>query len=397
MAHTFFLLLGGYLVGSLSPAYFLGKLLFNLDIRSEGTGNAGTINTYKVLGLGPAIGTALFDLAKGLIAMHLASQLGASALVMHLTGCAVIVGHVFPFYLGFKGGQGVATATAMMLYYLFLFISRGWLPGDLFLYLGLAVISFAYIASKEELVGLSILPLLAASVIILAPSSEYKIYLLSLILYILTINIINISNFNLFPSPQEEKKQQEINWRLFLRPAAIIFVIHYFHSSRPSSLVLVGSVALFFILLDISRLFSKDVNIFFFKKIKELYKKKEFKAFSSISLFLVAIFLSILFFEKDIAILAVSFLIFGDFFSKFYGVHFGRTKIFDKTLEGSLAHFIACLLTAYLATHFLAFSRPIAFLGALVATIVELLPLKVNDNFSVPLLSAAVMTVFQIF
>lgn len=397
MAQSLLLLLGGYFVGSLSPAYFLGKVLYNLDIRQEGTGNAGTVNTYKVLGLGPAIVTALFDLAKGLMAMHFANQMGASLLLVHLTGCAAIIGHVFPFYLNFKGGQGVATATAIMIYYLFLFISRGWLPWDLFLYLGFAVISFVYIVHKGELAGITILPILATSVIVLAPSSEYKFYLLSLILYVITINLLNINQFHLLPPPLEEKKQQEINWRLFLRPAAIIFVIHYYHSTRPSSLVLVGSVALFFLLLDISRLILKNVNIFFFKKIKELYKEKEFKAFSSISLFLVGIFLSFLFFEKEIAILAVTYLIFGDFFSKFFGIHFGKTSIFDKTLEGSLAHFTACLITAYLATHFLSFSRPVAILGAMVATIVELLPLRVNDNFSVPLLSAAVMTVFQIF
>ena len=124
MSQTFFLLIIGYAVGSISPAYLLGKLIYNIDIREKGTGNAGTINTFRVLGLAPAVGTALFDLAKGLIVMHLASQLGASPLVIHLTGCAAVLGHVFPFYLNFRGGQGVATATAMMLYYLGLFLSK---------------------------------------------------------------------------------------------------------------------------------------------------------------------------------------------------------------------------------------------------------------------------------
>ena len=128
-----------------------------------------------------------------------------------------------------------------------------------------------------------------------------------------------------------------------------------------------------------------------------MYKTKEYQTFSSITLFLLGIFLSFLFFEKDIALLAVTYLIFGDFFSKFFGIHYGRIKIFDKSLEGSLAHLTACLLVAFLATHYLEFSRPIAILGALVATLVELLPLRVNDNFSVPLLSAAVMTVFRVF
>lgn len=396
-SQTLFLLFLGYAVGSISPAYFLGKLIYNIDIREKGTGNAGTVNTFKVLGLAPAIGTALFDLAKGLLVMHLAYQLGASPLVIHLTGCAAIAGHVFPFYLNFRGGQGVATATAILLYYLGLFLSRGWLPWESLLYLGAAVISLSYITRKGELVGSTILPLLGISILILSPTNEYKFYLLSVIIYITFIDLLNINQHHLLPRPREKRKQQEINWRLFLRPAALVLVIHYYHSTRPTSLVLVGSITLFFLILDISRLFIKNVNIFFFNQIRELYKSKEYNTFSSITLFLLGIFLSFLFFEKDIALLAVTYLIFGDFFSKFFGIHFGRTKIFDKTLEGSLAHLTACFLAAWLVAHYLEFSMPVALLGALVATLVELLPLRVNDNFSVPLLSAAVMTVFRVF
>lgn len=397
LSQTFFLLLLGYVVGSISPAYFLGKLLYNIDIREKGTGNAGTINTYKVLGWAPAVGTALFDLAKGLLVMHLAYQLGATPLVSHLTGCAAIAGHVFPFYLNFKGGQGVATATAMLLYYLGLFLFRGWLSWESLLYLGAAVLALSYITRTGELVGSVILPLLGIFIILLSPTNEYKFYLLSLVIYITFINLLNIAQQHLIPPPREKRKQQEINWRLFIRPAALVLVIHYFHTNRPSSLVLVGSITLFFLLLDISRLFFKNVNSFLFHQIRELYKTKEYQTFSSITLFLLGIFLSFLFFEKDIALLAVTYLIFGDFFSKFFGIHYGRIKIFDKSLEGSLAHLTACLLVAFLATHYLEFSRPIALLGALVATLVELLPLRVNDNFSVPLLSAAVMTVFRVF
>ncbi len=67
----------GYLIGSLSPSYFLGKVLYSVDIRELGTKNAGTVNAYKVLGLGPAIMTIVFDLSKGLLVMHTAYLLGA--------------------------------------------------------------------------------------------------------------------------------------------------------------------------------------------------------------------------------------------------------------------------------------------------------------------------------
>ncbi len=60
-------LLAGYLFGSLNPAYFLGRLLKGIDIRKHGTGNAGTTNVKKVLGVGPAVMTGLFDLSKGVL------------------------------------------------------------------------------------------------------------------------------------------------------------------------------------------------------------------------------------------------------------------------------------------------------------------------------------------
>jgi len=62
-------LLIGYLLGSISPAFILGKVLKGIDIRQHGTKNAGTTNVKKVLGLGPAIFTAIYDLSKGLLAI----------------------------------------------------------------------------------------------------------------------------------------------------------------------------------------------------------------------------------------------------------------------------------------------------------------------------------------
>lgn len=83
----------GYLIGSLSPAYILGKLLKGIDIREHGDGNAGGMNVYYVLGLKPAVVTGIFDLSKALISMYIASLLGGSSIFIHLTGIAAIAGH----------------------------------------------------------------------------------------------------------------------------------------------------------------------------------------------------------------------------------------------------------------------------------------------------------------
>lgn len=392
----FSIILMGYLIGSVSPSYILGKWLKKIDIREHGTQNAGTVNACKVLGLWPGVITALFDLSKGLLAMYLAHLLGASPLFMHLVGFAAIIGHCFPFYLNFRGGQGVAIATSIMIYYLILFYLNAWLPWDSLLLLAFCVGCFIFIARRGEVIGLVILPTLGTFVLVFSPPHIYQILILTVIVYILFINLLNIHQEQLLRS-STEKMKKEINWRLFLRPAAVILIIHYFHSDKKDTLVLIGVIVLLFLALDLLRLFSKNINIFFFEKIKRMYKSKEYKKFSSITLFLVSNFLTVLLFEKSIAILAVGFIIFGDFFSKFFGLHFGRTKIFDKSLQGCLAHLCACLISGYVFLHYISFPIPIFLTGAVVAAIVECLPLGVDDNFSVGLISASTMYVFQLF
>lgn len=389
-------IIGGYLYGSVSPSYILGKVLKNIDIRDHGTGNAGTINTYKVLGLGPAVITAMFDVSKGLLVMYIAHLLGAPPLWVHLAGFAVILGHVFPFYLKFRGGQGVATATAILIYYLVLFYIKNWLPIESLIFLTIAVISFFYITKKEEVVGIVILSSLAIFILVFSSFQLYKIFILTIITYILFINILNIRRERFFKL-SSKKAQKEMSWRLYLRPLAVLLIINYLKTNKKETLILIGIIALFFLFLDLIRLFSRKINIFFFEKIKDIYKSKEYKKFSSITLFLIASFLAIFLFDKNIAILAVSYLIFGDFFSKFFGLRFGRTEIFDKTFEGSLAHFNACLISGYILLQFFSLPIYIYLTGALVASVAELLPLGVDDNFSVALLSASTMYVFHFF
>ena len=207
----FSIILMGYLIGSVSPSYILGKWLKKIDIREHGTQNAGTVNTYKVLGLWPAIITALFDLSKGLLAMYLAHLLGASPLFMHLVGFAAIIGHCFPFYLNFRGGQGVAIATSIMIYYLILFYKNAWLPWDSLILLAFCVGCFIFIARRGEIIGLVIQPTLGFFVLVFSPHQIYQILILTVIAYILFINLLNIRQEQLLRS-SSEKMKKEINY-----------------------------------------------------------------------------------------------------------------------------------------------------------------------------------------
>ena len=100
---------------------------------------------------------------------------------------------------------------------------------------------------------------------------------------------------------------------------------------------------------------------------------------------------SVALFSKPVAIAAISFIIVGDVAAALIGRKFGRTKIGNKTLEGSLG----CLAATFLVAVFTpGMSLQVALLGALVATLVEAWPMGVDDNVSVPLLSGLAMTMF---
>lgn len=105
----------GYLFGCIQTGYIVGRVN-KIDIRDYGSGNSGTTNTLRILGKTAAIITFLGDAAKGLVAVNLARYVimpafgvEGEAYLWLLTGFAVVLGHNFPFYLGFKGGKGIAT------------------------------------------------------------------------------------------------------------------------------------------------------------------------------------------------------------------------------------------------------------------------------------------------
>ena len=101
----------GYLFGCIQTGYIVGRVN-KIDIRDYGSGNSGTTNTLRTLGKTAAIITFLGDAVKGLVAVNLARyvimpafHVEGEAYLWLLTGFAVVLGHNFPFYLGFKGGK----------------------------------------------------------------------------------------------------------------------------------------------------------------------------------------------------------------------------------------------------------------------------------------------------
>lgn len=105
----------GYLLGSLSPSALLGKIK-KQDLRKTGTQNLGASNTLLTFGKKYGALVMLFDILKAFFAVRLARWLFPSfALAGAVSGTASVVGHVFPFYLKFKGGKGLASFGGLIL------------------------------------------------------------------------------------------------------------------------------------------------------------------------------------------------------------------------------------------------------------------------------------------
>ncbi len=100
----------GYLLGSISAAVVIARVLRLKDPREVGSKNPGATNILRYGGKGAALATLLGDLMKGVVAVLIARELSDQSWVVAATMIAVFLGHLFPVFFGFKGGKGVATA-----------------------------------------------------------------------------------------------------------------------------------------------------------------------------------------------------------------------------------------------------------------------------------------------
>ena len=105
----------GYLLGSIPCAYIAGRLVKGVDIRQLGGGNVGAVNVMREIGTVAGFAVLFADMAKGLIAVLIAQWLGLPLIFVFIVGLAAVVGHSWPVWLGFKGGQGAATTMGVLL------------------------------------------------------------------------------------------------------------------------------------------------------------------------------------------------------------------------------------------------------------------------------------------
>ncbi len=110
-----------YCIGSISFSVIFSKKMAGFDVREKGSGNAGSTNVLRTVGKKAAALTLICDILKGVVAILLAYAFSKivedanGALMIQIAGIAVILGHTFPVFFGFKGGKGVATSLGIIL------------------------------------------------------------------------------------------------------------------------------------------------------------------------------------------------------------------------------------------------------------------------------------------
>ena len=148
-----FSLLLAYLLGSIPTGYLISRWVADLDIRDVGSGSTGATNVLRQVGKGPALVVFLIDVAKGTTAVLLARSLQLGDEWQVLAGLAALAGHIWPVWLGWKGGKAVATGLGMLL-------GLSWPVGLACFGVFVAVISFSRIVSLASVSAAISLPLL---------------------------------------------------------------------------------------------------------------------------------------------------------------------------------------------------------------------------------------------
>ena len=108
------LILGAYLLGSISFSLLIVRATAGSDIREQGSGNAGATNVLRIAGKGAAGAVLMLDIVKGALPVQVAQALSAPGPVVGWVAVAAVVGHIFPVFHSFRGGKGVATVTGAL-------------------------------------------------------------------------------------------------------------------------------------------------------------------------------------------------------------------------------------------------------------------------------------------
>ena len=167
-----------YLIGSINFSVIFSKKMAGFDIREKGSGNAGTTNMLRAVGKMGALVTLLCDILKGIVAILIAMFIGWAfqvenqSLLVQIAGIAVVLGHTFPVFFGFKGGKGVATSLGIL-------IMSNWQIGLICLVFAIVLMALTRMVSLGSCAAAVLFPVLTLFIkdhYIVTQGSGYFIY-----------------------------------------------------------------------------------------------------------------------------------------------------------------------------------------------------------------------------
>ena len=183
-----------YLIGSINFSVIISKKVAGFDVREKGSGNAGSTNMLRSVGKGAAVLTLLCDILKGVVAILIAIGIGNlvkdadKGLLVQIAGVAVVLGHTFPIFFGFKGGKGVATSLGILL-------MTNWQIGLICLVFALVLMALTQMVSLGSCAVAVLFPVLTLFIkehYIVAEGGNYFIYSVILAVIVLYNHRSNI-------------------------------------------------------------------------------------------------------------------------------------------------------------------------------------------------------------
>ena len=183
-----------YLIGSINFSVIISKKMTGFDVREKGSGNAGTTNMLRSVGKKAAVVTLICDVLKGVIAILIAMFIGWAfkvenqSLLVQIAGIAVVIGHTFPIFFGFKGGKGVATSLGIL-------VMTNWQIGLICLVFGVVLIALTRMVSLGSCTGAVLFPVLTLFIsenYIVSQGNGYFIYSVILAVIVLFNHRSNI-------------------------------------------------------------------------------------------------------------------------------------------------------------------------------------------------------------
>ena len=335
----FFLL--SYLVGSINPTYFLGRLQ-GFDVRLVGRrawGSCGAKKAWHLFGWPVGVIVFLFDAFKIFFVAWFASLSITSPWL--LLGCILLgaLGHIFPFYLQFSGGYGIASAWGGVLFFLWYFF-------------GFWSLAFFFSA------------------------------------LVMTI-LVCFEMFVLFPLRHRTRPKKILVARKILRFVALLIPLLFVLLPPTLFFLLFGLVTVIFLFFDVLQVHPRV-----------LYKQSEKRGLSGVSLLLFSCLVLLAALPQPLAILTVVYVLIGDNVAAVCGSRFFVQPLVwnrHKSREGTRCALFATFWVGYVLAPFLGLPLWFVSVSAVFAALFESLPLPVDDNLSLPFLLGISVWLFSFF